>query len=385
MIVKFQAEELKKRLGQLGAVVSKKAAQPVYGFVRLVTSAADADGKRALFLVGLDIAASLTVRLVSAVADGDVDMLLPFSKLVEILSNINASEIVLTTKETKATISANKFRAVLESHPISDWPSIPERPDAATAVLALDTFKGLLDKVEFAVPASDGKHVVSVAKFFSVPDADGKPGAITAVATDGFRLAIASAPANFAPFDILLPKPALELVKRLDGGAQVTILEGDSGFRFETEVEILTVSRTNGTFPDYTRIFPTAFVSDVKTDTASLAAAVKRIKPLADDPEKPVIVFNAGSGVLNLSTPGKVVAAADDIFGDAANDEIDAEISAVFAKFGLNATMLQPFLDKVYGGKGGQVTIRLAEKVGAVVTFTLPDGSYQFLQASMVL
>lgn len=388
MKVKFSTEELKSRLGQLAAVVAKKAAQPVYGFVRVVTGEAQAlETKRPVYITGLDIDASLTVRLVNAEADGDFDVLVPFGKLLEILSSVTVAECTIeAADETKATFKAGKYRAELRPHPLVNWPTIPERPDVSVATIGLAGFKDQLANVEFAVPASDGKHIVAVAKIESTVDAPAVgdkpavPGFLRAVATDGFRLAIASVVSSIGVFELIIPKPALELVKKLDGGEKLTILEAEAGFQFETDLETLTVSRSHGTFPQYERVFPATVNATITVDKSVLLAAIKRVTPLGDL-EKPIISFKGaenGTAIeLQTSSPD---AGGEGVFSNAASDEVEAKIVGPAIEFALNAKYLAPFLEKAYGSKTGEITIRVKDGK-SVVDFYANAGQYRFLQA----
>src|SRR5579859_1101340 len=148
MKVKFQTEELKKYLGKLAAVVAKKAAQPVYGFVRLFAQQTPGALGFTVGITGVDIDSSLTLTYTKAEADGPVDVLLPFSKLVEIIANVNTAEVTIETDgETKARLKdGRKFTGEMKPRPLAEWPTILDRPAQATAQLALAGFKDQISK-----------------------------------------------------------------------------------------------------------------------------------------------------------------------------------------------------------------------------------------------
>ena len=342
MKVKFVTDELKKRLSQLGSVVAKKAAQPVYSFVRLY--ALESEGKYTVGMQGVDIDATLAVQFTGAEADGAVDILLPYAKLVDILGGVSAKESTIeAADETKATFKSGKYRAELKAHPLENWPAPIERPESSVATVALPGFKAQIANVEFAVPPSDGKHVVAVVKVESTAEK------LRLVATDGFRLAISDVPGNAGEFNLILPKPALELLKKLEGG-QLTISEAEAGFYFDTELETLTVSRSYGEFPNYSVVIPKSSKTVITVEKGALAESVKRTKPLAD-PERPKIRFGVEENGASLVLEAIYDEAGTDggTFRNMASDDIDAKVTGPAVGFALDANLLQPFIDQATG------------------------------------
>jgi DNA polymerase-3 subunit beta len=377
MKVKFNTEELKKRLSQLGSVVAKKATVPVFGFVRLFTTPITGEGllpKYQVSMIGVDIDAALTVTLIKAEATEDIDVLLPFDKLIDVVNNISAQEITLEPKEGKVIIAATKFKGTLETHPVENWPTALERPENPTATIALPGFKDQIDLIEFAVPANDGKFVVSVAKLDSTKDE------LALVSTDGFRLAIAKSQQNAGIFSLQLPKPALELIKKLEG-TQLTISEAEAGFYFETELEILTISRSHGEFPPYQEILPKSHKTQIVVSKKPLLEALKRLK-IFGDKEKPTVMFTvtAGSNVLHLEAVNPNASAGGDVFRNVAEDEIDLTANNGEAQqFPLNPAYMLPFLENAFGSGDGSIVVNINDGT-KLVDFVANDGRYRYLQ-----
>lgn len=373
MKVKFQTEELKKRMSQLGAVVSKKATSPVYGFVRLFATQAQGEGLTPTFSVGVmgvAIDSELTTYFTKAEADGPVDVLLPFAKLVEILSAVSATETTIeAADETKAVFKAGKYKAELKTYPLANWPATIERPEKSTATVDLPAFKNQIGAVEFAVPANDGKFVVSVAKV----ESDGFT--VKLVATDGFRLAIAEEPKDAGTWSLTLPKPALDLIKKLEGGAQVTISEAEAGFFFDTDLESLTVSRSHGEFPNYAAILPKGHKTTVTFDKAVVAESIKRVKACADS-EKPTIVFTVPENGTSLTLAAAYDESGTDgsVFRNNAEDEIEVKIEGPAQNIHLNGEYMLEFIDKATGA----ITAHFSS-ASSVADFTANEGKYRYL------
>lgn len=368
--ITFKVEELKKRLAQLGAVVSKKAATPVFGYVRLY--AVPNGNTFSVGVTGADIDAKLNLWT-GATADGPVDVLLPFAKLTEIAGNLGGDEAsIISTDSSKARLTNLRYKAELQTHPLEKWGDVgeAEKPEAPVAELGLPGLKDQIAHVDYVVPAASGKFVVSVALLFS----DGKT--VQAIGTDGFRLAVSSVAQEKPEFKLLLPKTALELINKLEGGTVLRIYESEAGFFFETDTELLTVTRTNGEFPPYERIIPTTFTSQFNVATAEFVGAVRRTKPLAD-PEKPIITFSAeaAGAVLSVAATHMEASAEGAAFRNMGNDEVDIKnASGVAVGFSLDAKYLLDFLEKV----SGDITVNV-KSATEIVDFQAGNGAYRYL------
>jgi DNA polymerase III sliding clamp (beta) subunit (PCNA family) len=377
MRLTFKTSELQSRLQQLAAVVAKKATLPVYSNVELFASAGD------VYLRGFDVGATLTVKLTGAKSEGDIDLLLPFGKLSELVSGITAEETTITVNDggTEAVIKAAKLRAVIRPF-AGDTPTLMDEPETIIAEIGLPGFQEQIDNVDFIVPDGSGKYQVSVAQLSS----DGT--ALKLVGTDGHGLAISTAAMDAGSFSFNLPRTALELVKRLVGGAgsnTVKIATVDAGFYFYTETETLTVSTTAGEFPKYGGILPEngkppkAYTEVVFADAGALdefKAAVKRVKPLADK-EAPVITFAVGTDAVAIEAASSEAASegSSDIFKNVASDEAPATVTGPTVKFALDVKVLSPFLEKAKA----PLSLRVIDGKN-VIDFQSGDGGYRFLQ-----
>ena len=367
--ITFKVEELKKRLAQLGAVVSKKAATPVFGFIRLY-AVPSGDGF-AVGMTGADIDAKLNLWT-GGVADGPVDVLLPFSKVTDIVSNFEHAEVTITTTDSsKARITSGKFKAELQPYSIEKWADVGdlEQPETPVAELGLPGLKDQIAHVDYVVPAASGKFVVSVALLLS----DGKR--VQAIGTDGFALAISTVEQEKPAFRLMLPKTALDLISKLEGGTVLRIYEAEAGFVFATDTETLTVNRTNGEFPPYERIIPSTHTTQFVINAQAVIGSVRRTKPLAD-PEKPVLAFKMESATeLSVSAAHVEAGAEGSAFRNIASDEVDIKSAdGPSIEFLLDAKYLLDFLEKV----SGDVTVNVKSS-GEIVDFQAGNGAHRYL------
>jgi DNA polymerase-3 subunit beta len=372
MKVTFKTDELQRRLAQLGGVVAKKPTLEVFNYVWLYTQA----DNNAVHLRGMDIDATLDVTLKAAVADGAVNVLLPYAKLTEIANAIPAPETVITvTGEESAIISAGRMRGQdLETYPLVNLPSFLENPTASKAQIGLPGFKEQIGSIIYVINDSkENKFAPSVAKLESTETE------LKLIATDGFRLVVSTVPQNAGVFSLTLPKPALEKITRLEGGetGTLTIAEVEAGFYFYTGSEVLTINRTAGEFPPYERIIPQGDPASTITiqQTKELLAVIHMIKPSADK-EKPVLVFTAKDGLLvaEAATKKQALAKAGEMrFAGVA--DLDA-VSTAPADFSLDVKLLLPFLENV---ADTPLVINVKSST-AIVDFHGGNGKVRFLQ-----
>ena len=355
MKVKLVTAEFKERLSQLAAVISKKSPSPVYEHVRLVS-----DGV-SVWLSGVAIDASLTIKLVKATVDAPVDVLLPFGRLVDVTNPHTVDELYIAVDKdgTSATLKGGKATAKLRCFPLESWPEIMERPETETATLSLGAVKRHVDNVSFAITKKESRFATSVSKIESTATS------LRFVATDGFCLAFSELPANAGVFNLIIPKTAMDYVCKLSG-EQVKLLVAETGFYFETENEVLTVQRTHGTFPNYNAVLPKSFVQTFTVDAATLLGALKRVKPLAD-PEIPVITFTTVENATSLL----LVAVSAESEG---SDEVDIVAQGPGVEVSLNANILQPYLERTTG----KLTINISDKRSAVDFYAF-EGQYRAL------
>jgi len=347
MKVTFDAQQLKQRLGQLGSVVARKSQGALYRNIRLFT---DAEG--VVNLQGIDIDTTMTLKVPSAKFDGlALNLLTEFNKLNEVLPNVTTKEVTIDSKsETEAILIAGKFRARLKAFPTAPFTDlslvagIADKPEIGGYVFGLPGLKEQIEMVDFAVPQAEGKHVVASALIFATATE------LSVVSTDGVRLVISTTPSDIGEFRFTVPKPALELLKKMEGGGKVTISDTEGAFYFETETELITYNKTHAEFPNYGGIVPKAGTYPTVVtfkDKAELVAAIGRQKPFCFSKDNPAVtfVFN-GRDTVELVAVKEEVLATGNTYTDMTSDTITVEGVGDETRVKLDIELLQPFLER---------------------------------------
>ncbi len=350
MKVTFVVAELKQRLAELGAVVAKKSDEALYKSIRLFT---DADG--VVNIQGIDIDTTMTLKMPAAKVDGTVNVLLDYGFLNSIVPTFGAAEAVITSKsETEALLSSGKYRGRLRTSPTAAFTDLPivagisEKPELGGYTFGLPGLKAQIESIDFAVPAAEGRHVVASALIAATATE------LNVVGTDGMVLAANTSPSDIGEFSFTMPKPALEIIKKLEGGPKVTISDTEGAFFFETELELVTYNKTHAEFPPYQSIIPKPGVNNISftfKDKTEVVSALTRLKPscvtTAEAKERPVnIVLLDDATNVNLVAVKEDKLATGDIYTDMATDSIAVEGSGSPIKIKLDILKILPFLER---------------------------------------
>ena len=367
--VTFKTSEIQKRLSELGGVVSKKAAVPVYGLVQFYAKPGEQ-----VSLTGTDLDATLTIQLKESSADGEVNALLDFKKFAEIMSVYAYADGWFEFEGNQVTIrNGKRAKQIILLRAEDGFRAALDREGAAVE-LNLVALQEQIANVSFAIAKEKGKYTANVAKL------EGRGEKVTMVATDGYRLAMSTKPVppntNVGTFDMVIPDTALEVISKL-GGETIKIYQSEVGFCFETPLEFYTIQRVSGEFPKYESILPKTSKTIITVPKPSLEMVLKSIKPSAD-PDKPVIVFRVEEkGTMLVLEAAHVEAGTEgNALRQMAEDVIEESVTVEgpAADFSLDANLLTPFLAQASGA------LKVAYKEAtAPVDFRSGD-DYRFIQ-----
>ena len=184
---------------------------------------------------------------------------------------------------------------------------------------------------------------------------------LTAVATDGHRLALASmaTPARVTvPARSLLSRRAIKALAKLADSGPVRFGLVDGAVWLATDSEVLRFSLIEGEFPDYRAILPKEDRTVVECRTADLQAALRRVSLVVGRDNKPIRFA--------LSREGVALSATQD--GARAEDALSADVTGPTHDIGLRG----PYLADVLAGCGDTVTMGMTNPL-APVSITSAD------------
>ncbi|MCE3543708.1 DNA polymerase III subunit beta, partial [Escherichia coli] len=143
----------------------------------------------------------------------------------------------------------------------------------------------------FAISTEETRYYLN-GIFLHVAD-DGSEPVLKAAATDGHRLARVTLPrpegAAGMP-DVIVPRKCVaelrKLLDEVDGSVGVSL--SGTKIRFDLGNAILTSKLIDGTFPDYSRVIPTANDKILKLDPKSFMEGVDRVSTIATEKTRAV-------------------------------------------------------------------------------------------------
>jgi DNA polymerase-3 subunit beta len=330
---------LLKSLSHVQSVVERRNTIPILSNVLIEASA---DGAIKLMATDLDLQ---IVESVSAQVEQAGATTISAHTLFDIARKLpEGSQVSLHAAEGKMLIQAGRARFNLSTLPRDDFPVIAEGDLPTSFELPAETLKQIIDKTRFAISTEETRYYLNGIYFHVSEDASsgGQP-VLKAAATDGHRLARVTVPrpdgADGMP-GIIIPRKCIgELRKLLDeveGSVQISL--SASKIRFGLGSAILTSKLIDGTFPDYSRVIPTANDKLLKIDPRSFEEGVDRVATIATEKTRAVkMTLERDKIVLSVTSPENGTAA----------EEVSGAFQGEGFDIGFNARYLLDILNQI--------------------------------------
>jgi DNA polymerase-3 subunit beta len=335
---------LLKALGHVQSVVERRNTIPILSNVLLA-----ADGLHAkLMATDLDLQ---IVEDVPATVETAGATTVSAHTLFDIVRKLpDGAQVTLESAGGKVSVTAGRARFSLQTLPREDFPVIGESDLPVSFSLPAETLVTLIDKTRFAISTEETRYYLN-GIFFHAPAG---AGTLRAVATDGHRLARVEIPlpegAAGMP-DIIIPRKCVAEVRKLldERGGDVGISLSQSKIRFAIGQAVLTSKLIDGTFPDYSRVIPTANDKLLKIDPATLAEGVDRVTAIASEKTRAVkLSLDRDRVTLSVTSPEN----------GTASEDVPADYSAAGFDVGFNSRYLLDILSQV---EGDMVEVHMAD------------------------
>jgi DNA polymerase-3 subunit beta len=328
---------LLRSLGHVHSVVERRNTIPILSNVLIE---AREDGTLRLMATDLDLQINDTVQAnvqqagattVSAHTLFDIARKLP-----------EGSQVELNAADGKMQVNAGRARFNLATLPRDDFPVIAEGELPTRFELPAATLIQIIDKTRFAISTEETRYYLN-GIFLHVSD-EAQP-VLKAAATDGHRLARVTVPrpagAEGMP-DVIIPRKCVgelrKLLDEVDGSVLVSLSE--SKIRFGLGNAVLTSKLIDGTFPDYSRVIPTANDKLLRIDPRAFKEGVDRVATIASEKTRAVkLTLDRDRVTLSVTSPENGTAA-EEVAGDYAADGLE---------IGFNARYLLDILGQIEG------------------------------------
>jgi DNA polymerase III subunit beta len=345
MRVTVERAALLKALGHVQSVVERRNTIPILSNVLLDAK----DGALTLTATDLDLAIVEAAPAQTSIAGATT---VAAHTLFDIARKLpEGAQVELATGDGRLALAAGRSRFQLQTLPREDFPAIAEGDLPFGFLLPVATMRQMVDKTKFAISTEETRYYLN-GIFMHVTE-EAKP-ALRAVATDGHRLArvaIDRPDGAVGMPDVIIPRKAVtELRKLLDEAeGDVRVQLSATRIRFSLANAVLSSRLIDGTFPDYSRVIPTANDKIMKIDTGALSEGVDRVSTIATDKTRAV--------KLSL-TEDRLTLAVTSPENGTASEELASSYTSTPIDIGFNSRYLLDILAQI---ETGEVEIHLAD------------------------
>lgn len=234
-------------------------------------------------------------------------------------------------------VGAGRASAKLQTLPAEDFPSFGSEEAAGNIALPAHQLAALLDATSFAMSSEETRYYLC-GIFAHVDSA----GLFACVATDGHRLARAriEAPAWQGLPGVIIPRKTVGEIGRLAHAAAkadetVSIALTTNRIRVSVGDTVLTSKLVDGTFPDYERVIPSKWATEVQFGRAEMAAALDRVRCVLSTSK--ALKFTFVEGHVTLSATDADSGSASEEVGILGDGAVEIGFNAAYIAAALNA------------------------------------------------
>lgn len=337
---------LLRGLSHVQSVVERRNTIPILSNVLI-----EAQGGGTMRLMATDLDLQIDETIPAAV-DQPGAITVSAHTLFDIVRKLpEGAQVELAAAEGRITVNAGRAKFTLATLPRDDFPMIAEGELPTTFELPAETLKQIIDKTRFAISTEETRYYLN-GIFLHVTD-EATP-LLKAAATDGHRLArvtVARPDGADGMPDVIVPRKCVaelrKLLDEVDGSVGVSL--SGSKIRFDLGQAILTSKLIDGTFPDYSRVIPTANDKILKIDPKSFMQGVDRVSTIATEKTRAVkMALDRDKVILSVTSPENGAAA----------EEVPGDYAAMPFEIGFNSRYLMDILGQI---EGDLVEVHLAD------------------------
>jgi DNA polymerase III subunit beta len=351
MKLSTEQKPLASALTKVAGIIEKRNTIPVLANILLEAK----DGKLTITGTDLDIE---VITAIECSVDDEGATTVNAQLFTDIVKKTPSGTLIkLALNDEKLNVQAGRSKFQLSTLPASDMPRLGDSVFSHSFDIQAQELARLFGKAAFAMSTEDTRYYLNGVYLHQADDK------LTAVATDGHRLArVVSDMAADIPGVIVPRKTVSEARKVLSIGA-VNVSVSETKIRMDMGDTVITSKVVDGTFPDYTRIIPSAQPNSVTIDAKELARAADRVASLVEDRTK-VVSVKADGCALTIAAKGGL---------GTAEDTIDASILGDGITFHINSTYMRETLSQA---EGGDVVIEYNDPMSPVVMKPKEDANF---------
>lgn len=264
--MKLQAtqENLNKALGSVARVASGRSTLPILSNVMFKT----VGNRLSVSATNLDIAIT---HFVGAKVSNEGSITIPARLTQDFVSSLPSGVITLDLEDNKLHISTEKYQSTINGVSADDFPVMPSIKDAQSWTVAAKELKQALQQTVIAASSDEARPTLTGLYFHT---AGGK---LYMAATDSYRLAEKSLVNQKEKIELLVPATAMQDLLRIisDFEGEVMVKSDDQQVLFVVGDIELVARLIEGQYPDYHKLIPQAFATEVTVKRAEFLNITK--------------------------------------------------------------------------------------------------------------
>lgn len=281
-------DELSKALSAVSKVVSTRPQIPVLSNVLIEAK------KEGVVLSATDLEVGMRIEVAAKVIEEGV-VTAPARMLFELVTNISAGKVEVALVKESLVIQAGGLKSKLQTIGAEEFPRLPDLVGREGIKFAATSFSERVGQVAFA-SAKDALRPVLTGILLETEE-----GEVRLVATDGFRLALAklTGEGKVERARFLVPSRAIVEAARLFTEGEVRLVElSQNQVALVSEGTAIVSQLLEGNYPEYQKIVPMEFETEVTISREELLSAVKTVYIFARDNSNMVRVTVGESGLV---------------------------------------------------------------------------------------
>jgi DNA polymerase-3 subunit beta len=349
MRVSCLQENLAKGLSIVARAVATRSTLPVLSNILLATD----QGRLKLSATNLEIGITCWI---GAKVEEDGATTVPARTFVDLVSALPAerADMALNVRTQTLNVKCGRFENNVRGIDAAEFPIIPTADDAKAIRIDAEVLRTMISQVVFAAATDESRPILTgvLAKF----DTD----KVTLAASDGFRLAVRTAPLIEPipqPISIIIPARALAELGRISGDQEnpvtINITPSKSQVLFHLDYIELVSQLIDGNFPDYNQIIPKKKETRTVVGTAELLKACKAANVFARESAN-IVKLSVEPGT--ELAPGHVTLQATSAETGDNVGEMDATVEGAAVQIAFNVKYLIDFLSVANAAQVGLET-----------------------------
>lgn len=327
-----------------------------------------------LLLTATDLEIEITGRVDVKTSQNTGLVTVPAKKMIDIIRSLDDDAApTISFDASIVTIKQGRSKFKLATLPADDYPNTEEETNVIEFSLPTTALIHLLQSTHFAMSQQDVR--VFLNGLLLELDTQG----LTAVATDGHRMAICCLPKRGLGeqhLRLLIPRKGIQEILRLLGNVadeHVSLSAGRSHFKITTSQYSFVTKLIETRFPPYIKAIPIDQDKQVIIERDLLKRALSRIIILAHEKSRAVLLH---------IQPGLLTLVANNQEQEEAIESLTAETLGDELKIGINANYLLDVLNHI---TDGPLRLSLSTTNSSILVESLHDEHYRYIIMPMKL